>query len=733
MRKSNKKGFTVVELVIVIAIIAILAAVLIPTFAGLIQKANESKDTQLVKNLNTALAADNKEHKTMKDALDAAAAFGYDVGKINTSATGNEILWDSKNDVFCYLKGDKVEYIPETNLKNGAIAENETYKLWKIYTEAPATQTYSIYWNSDANFTAPLTVGFDAGNNTAITELKYERPTGATQDVVIRTNSANTELVVNAEHDTVKHFDSVGTVHVIAVDSDNCYEENGKAAFTQVDSGKYKTTATADVELLFVSSATNVKVAVTPGTVDHAHAISDTDANTINDTNPGVTFDYDGNAAQATIEDVYHHVEDEDKIGLSTDYATNKAKEEIQNVIEDAKSEEMADTVVWLNKAYNGVDKMSFVDFVDAVNSDENKFAGYIATLQANVTLEGETKLIEEFRGTFDGNNKTIKNISVNQQTAEYVGLFKNVNNGATIKNVNLANANLSVNKKVGALIGKISGSATVSNCSIDSTSSIISGSNSAGLIGYIQATENSLVELTDLTNNATVIAKDTSNSRAAGIVATVTGKFTANFRNCTNNGKIIAGTDSQTGDYVGGIVGSIQGGALVDFADCNAQISDLTGSKQGTMCPWITDDSNVSVSDTQINDISKYFYTITVNFGSIEQGETIYFVSDATQTWPDLLDNKQELSKQKLDTILDFLKWAEEKEYKIRSEYSNSGIIYLLKVLDSVSAEWNKVDSVNGPSYVVAEQEYCTEKGITYSAELFEKTWTTGILYEIK
>ena len=45
MRKSNKKGFTVVELVIVIAIIAILAAVLIPTFASLIQKANEFKSS----------------------------------------------------------------------------------------------------------------------------------------------------------------------------------------------------------------------------------------------------------------------------------------------------------------------------------------------------------------------------------------------------------------------------------------------------------------------------------------------------------------------------------------------------------------------------------------------------------------------------------------------------------------------------------------------------------------
>lgn len=42
--KNNKKGFTIVELVIVIAIVAVLAAVLIPTFSNVVDKAKESKD-----------------------------------------------------------------------------------------------------------------------------------------------------------------------------------------------------------------------------------------------------------------------------------------------------------------------------------------------------------------------------------------------------------------------------------------------------------------------------------------------------------------------------------------------------------------------------------------------------------------------------------------------------------------------------------------------------------------
>ena len=46
MKKLNKKGFTIVELVIVIAVIAILAGVLIPTFANVVKKANESAAMQ---------------------------------------------------------------------------------------------------------------------------------------------------------------------------------------------------------------------------------------------------------------------------------------------------------------------------------------------------------------------------------------------------------------------------------------------------------------------------------------------------------------------------------------------------------------------------------------------------------------------------------------------------------------------------------------------------------------
>ena len=46
MKHTNKKGFTIVELVIVIAVIAILAAVLIPNLSRLVTKANDSAALQ---------------------------------------------------------------------------------------------------------------------------------------------------------------------------------------------------------------------------------------------------------------------------------------------------------------------------------------------------------------------------------------------------------------------------------------------------------------------------------------------------------------------------------------------------------------------------------------------------------------------------------------------------------------------------------------------------------------
>lgn len=56
-RQNKKRGFTIVELTIVVAVIAILSAVLIPTFSGIIKKSRESADQQAARQMNTVLAS----------------------------------------------------------------------------------------------------------------------------------------------------------------------------------------------------------------------------------------------------------------------------------------------------------------------------------------------------------------------------------------------------------------------------------------------------------------------------------------------------------------------------------------------------------------------------------------------------------------------------------------------------------------------------------------------------
>ena len=57
MRKNNRKGFTIVELVIVIAVIGILAGVMIPTISGVIAKANDAADLADAKAIYTEYVA----------------------------------------------------------------------------------------------------------------------------------------------------------------------------------------------------------------------------------------------------------------------------------------------------------------------------------------------------------------------------------------------------------------------------------------------------------------------------------------------------------------------------------------------------------------------------------------------------------------------------------------------------------------------------------------------------
>ena len=84
MRNRKKTAFTIVELVIVIAVIGILAAVLIPTFSGVIKNANISNDTQVAAGLTTELrvALPGQEITTEAELMAAIAIIDPDGTKL---------------------------------------------------------------------------------------------------------------------------------------------------------------------------------------------------------------------------------------------------------------------------------------------------------------------------------------------------------------------------------------------------------------------------------------------------------------------------------------------------------------------------------------------------------------------------------------------------------------------------------------------------------------------------
>ncbi len=176
MKRSTKKGFTIVELVIVIAIIAILAAVLIPTFASLIQKANTSADIQAVREMNTFLAINEvEEPKTINEVFKALENGGMTVKDYHPLVSGRFFFWDSKLNRVLYTDADYNVIFPEDYKTadresngwlslSGEIKEDKNYETstdGKTVTIGSAEQYYAFAKANKNNLPAGITVQFN--------------------------------------------------------------------------------------------------------------------------------------------------------------------------------------------------------------------------------------------------------------------------------------------------------------------------------------------------------------------------------------------------------------------------------------------------------------------------------------------------------------------------------------------------------------------------------------------
>lgn len=104
--KKLKKGFTVKELVVTVAIVVVLVVILVPAFVSVINKTKISPDEQAVYQMNAVLEADeakNGKPETFRAMMSVLASADINPEGRTPFNAGYEFYWDSvANRVYLY-------------------------------------------------------------------------------------------------------------------------------------------------------------------------------------------------------------------------------------------------------------------------------------------------------------------------------------------------------------------------------------------------------------------------------------------------------------------------------------------------------------------------------------------------------------------------------------------------------------------------------------------------------
>jgi hypothetical protein len=145
----------------------------------------------------------------------------------------------------------------------------------------------------------------------------------------------------------------------------------------------------------------------------------------------------------------------------------------------------------------------------------------------ANFSAIGSS--INQFNGVFDGQNKTIYNLTVNFPGLSQIGLFGVIDTGSIVKNLILRKPTITGNQRIGVVVGE-----------------------SSGTIQYIRIYQGSVTG-----------SSDTS----GGVV----GRMTTNSYTWDT---YFSGTVTSSSNYVGGIVGRVFGGEEIKRSHANAVVT---------------------------------------------------------------------------------------------------------------------------------------------------------------
>ena len=189
--------------------------------------------------------------------------------------------------------------------------------------------------------------------------------------------------------------------------------------------------------------------------------------------------------------------------------------------------------------------------------------AGY--ELMADVDLENtDWTPISDYSATFEGNGKTISNLTINSTDAGRHGLFATITSAAEVRNLGIVGVNITVTASgaasAGGLVGANAGAVRTSYVTglISVTSTGASAANAGGLAGTLAGT--GTITASYSTADAAA-ASNSGDANAGGLAGTSAGTTTASY----STGAVTANSSSGTSNP-GGLIGSGSGTVTASY-----------------------------------------------------------------------------------------------------------------------------------------------------------------------